>query len=81
MPDSVALFAHVATDLDAALERLAIASGRTKSALVADALRAFVESEQQFADAVAEGLRAYDAGDLVSHDDVVVSVETLLRTT
>ena len=55
MAKSVAIAARVDADLDDGLERLAAATGRSKSWLISEALRSYVASEQRFLVAVDEG--------------------------
>ena len=57
MAKSVPIAARIDADLDGELERLAEATGRSKSWLVNEALRSYVASEQQFLAAVEEGNR------------------------
>jgi predicted transcriptional regulator len=68
---SVAVGARIEESLDADLERLADATGRSKSWLIADALRSYVENERQFIEAVREGQADYEAGRVADHATVV----------
>jgi predicted transcriptional regulator len=62
---------HISGELAEQVEKLSSAFGRTKSWLLHNALQAYVASEQQFIDAVPEGVDAYRAGQVVDHADVV----------
>ena len=79
MPRSVAIGARIPEELNAGLGRLAAVTGRSKSWLVAEALRSYVASEQQFIEAVEEGLHAMRAGELVDHKSVVTSINRRVR--
>jgi predicted transcriptional regulator len=68
---SVAVGARIEEDLDADLARLAEATGRSKSWLIAEALRSYVANERQFIEAVREGQADYQAGRVVDHAAVV----------
>ena len=60
MPKSVTVAARVDANLDRELERLAEATGRSKSWLINEALRSYVANEQQFL--AAGGREASPAG-------------------
>jgi predicted transcriptional regulator len=55
MSKSVTIAARVDADLDIELERLASATGRSKSWLLNEALRSYVANEQQFLAAIEGG--------------------------
>jgi RHH-type rel operon transcriptional repressor/antitoxin RelB len=74
---TITIAARVDAQLDADLERLANATGRTKSRLITEALRSFVENEQQFLTAVEKGKKALRDGKVVDHDTVVAAFERL----
>src|SRR3546814_19390870 len=71
MTRDVAIGARITEELDERLRRLAEASGRSKSGVVAEAVQTYVEAEMEFIEEVEEGLRARDAGDVVEHAAVV----------
>ncbi|MBF0374017.1 MAG: ribbon-helix-helix protein, CopG family [Alphaproteobacteria bacterium] len=71
--------ARIDEDLDAELDRLAQATGRSKSALVGEALRSYVASERQFIEAVEAGIRDLEAGRLVDQQTVVAAVRRAIR--
>jgi predicted transcriptional regulator len=77
MPNSVTIAARVDAGLDADLDRLAEAHGRTKSWLVGEAVRTYVERERQFLEAVEEGKRALREGRTVDHATVVATFERM----
>lgn len=76
----VTIAARVDEDLDSSLERLATRTGRSKSALVAEALQSFVANEEQFFTAVEEGKAALREGRVVNHETVVAAFERVIRT-
>ena len=76
---TVTIGARISEELDRDLARLAAASGRSKSWLVADALRSYVQSEKAFVEAVEEGIKAADEGRLVDHEAVVAAFERRYR--
>ena len=79
MPKSVTIAARVDADLDRELERLAEATGRSKSWLINEALRSYVANEQQFLAAVEEGKQALRAGQVVDHATVVAAFERVVK--
>lgn len=80
MPKSISIAARIDEALDAEIERLAAVTGRTKSALVADALSSYVESEKQFIEAVEAGLEDLRSGKIVEHDAVIAAVRRAIKT-
>ena len=76
---TVTIGARISEQLDRDLATLAAATGRSKSWLVADALKSYVESEKAFIAAVEEGIKAADEGRLVDHDAVVAEFERRYR--
>jgi predicted transcriptional regulator len=77
MSKSTTLAARVDAELDAELDRLAAAKGRTKSWLINEALRSYVANEQQFFAAVEEGKQALKAGRVVDHRTVVAAFDRI----
>ena len=77
MSKSVTIAARVDSDLDGELERLAEATGRSKSWLINEALRSYVANEQQFLAAVQEGKEALRAGRVLDHATVVAAFERI----
>ena len=76
---TITIGARISEQLDRDLRTLAAATGRSKSWLVAEALRSYVEAEKEFIEAVEEGVRAADEGRLVDHDAVVAEFERRYR--
>jgi RHH-type rel operon transcriptional repressor/antitoxin RelB len=76
---SVTIAARVDADLDAELERLASATGRSKSWLINEALRSYVANEQQFLAAIEEGKQALRDGKVVDHATVVEAFERIVK--
>ena len=78
MAKSITIAARVDADLDGELERLAAATGRSKSWLISDALRSYVANEQQFLAAVEEGKQALRDGKTLDHKTVVAAFERIV---
>ena len=78
MTKSTTLAARVDAELDAELDRLAAAKGRTKSWLINEALRSYVATEQQFIAAVEEGKQALKEGRLLDYRTVVAAFERII---
>ncbi len=76
---TVTIGARISEALHRDLAKLAAATGRSKSWLVADALSSYVQSEKAFIEAVEEGIRAAEEGRLVDHDAVVAEFERRYR--
>ena len=76
---SVTMATQVDTDLAYELERLAEATGRSKSWLVNEALRSYVAGEQQFLAAVEESKQALREGKVVDHPMLVASIERIAK--
>lgn len=77
MSKSTTLAARVDAELDAELDRLAAAKGRTKSWLINEALRSYVANEQEFLAAVEEGRQALREGRVVDHHTVVAAFDRI----
>jgi predicted transcriptional regulator len=78
MAKSITIAARVDADLDADLNRLAKATGRSKSWLINEALSSFVANEREFLAAVEKGKKALRAGRVVDHATVVAAFERLV---
>lgn len=74
MTKDVTISARVPAALDAGLEKLAAATGRSKSWHVNTALEAYVAAELEFVAAVEEGLAAAERGELVPHEEVMADM-------
>lgn len=79
MTKSVTIAARVDADLDGQLDRLAAATGRSKSWLVSEALRSYVANEQQFLAAVEQGKQALRDGKTLDHATVVAAFERIVN--
>jgi len=75
---AVTISARVPEDLSQQITTLAQALRRNRSWVIEEAIRGYIQSEQQFIAAVQEGILADDAGDVVPHDAVMAEAETLL---
>jgi len=67
MAKTVTIAARVDENLDAALAQLATATGRSKSALLAEALRSYVETEWPLVAALEAGLDVRRTGRFPGH--------------
>ena len=76
---TVTIGARISKELDRDLARLAAATGRSKSWLVANALTSYVQSEKAFVEAVEEGIQAYGEGRVVDHETVIAELERRYR--
>ena len=76
---TVTIYASISEQLDRDLDTLAAATGRSKSWLVAEALRSYVAAEKEFVEAVEHGIEAANQGRLVDHDAVVAELERRYR--
>ena len=76
---TITIHARIGEQLDRDLRALAAATGRSKSSLVATALKSYVETEKAFIEAVEEGIKAANEGRLVDHDAVVAELERRYR--
>lgn len=74
---AVTISARIPEELSQQLTALARALQRNRSWVIEDALRGYIQPEQQFVEAVQGGIRA-DAGDVVPHDAVMAETDTLL---
>ncbi len=66
----VTISARIPKELSEQLSTLARALRRNRSWVIEEALRGYITSETQFLEAVDEGLRAAEDGDVVDHDTV-----------
>ena len=76
---TITIGARISEELDRDLRTLAGATGRSRSWLIAEALKSYVEAERQFIEAVEQGIQAADEGRMVDHDVVVAEVERRYR--
>ncbi len=68
---AVTVSARIPEDLNEQLTTLSQALRRNRSWVIEEALRGYIASEQQFLEAVAEGLRDVDEGRVVEHQEIV----------
>ena len=76
---TITIGARISEELDRDLRKLSAATGRSKSWLVAEALKSYVESEKAFVEAVEEGIKAYEEGRVVDHETVLAELERRYR--
>jgi predicted transcriptional regulator len=76
---SKTLAARVDDDLAAELEQLARDTGRSRSALIENALRSYVISERDFLSKVNAGLADLEAGRLTDHEAVATAIRRFYR--
>ena len=62
--------ARLDSDTHAQLEKLAVATARSRSWLVAEAVKHYVAEQSWQVEAIEEGIREADAGNFASDDDV-----------
>jgi predicted transcriptional regulator len=74
----VTISARVPEELSQQITVLAQALRRNRSWIIEEAIRGYVRSEQQFIDAVQEGIRADEAAEVVAHEVVMAEAEKLL---
>ncbi|HEY8742413.1 MAG TPA: ribbon-helix-helix protein, CopG family [Chloroflexota bacterium] len=74
----VTISARVSEELSQQITTLAQALRRNRSWVIEEAVRGYIQSEQQFIEAVQEGIHADDAGDVLAHDVVMAEAEALL---
>jgi RHH-type transcriptional regulator, rel operon repressor / antitoxin RelB len=67
---STSITARIEPETKEKLEALAAATQRSKSWLVADAVRAYVEEQSWQVEAIRQGLAAIDAGDFADEAEV-----------
>lgn len=75
----VTISARIPEELNGQLNTLAQALRRNRSWVIEEALRGYIASEQQFLDAVAEGLADFEAGRVVEHDEVMAQMDERRR--
>ena len=76
---TITIGARISQQLDRDLRKLSAAMGRSKSWLVAEALKDYVEAEKEFVEAVGQGIKTADEGRLVEHEAVVAEFEGRYR--
>ena len=76
MSAEVTISARVPMDLSQQVDRLADALRRNRSWIVEEALRSYIAQELAFLEAVEEGVRQMEAGEVVEHAVVVADWES-----
>jgi predicted transcriptional regulator len=71
---AVTISARIPEELSEELSALAQALRRNRSWVIEEALRDYIAAERQFLEAVDEGIRAAEAGDVIPHAAVVESM-------
>ena len=79
MAKSVDIGARITVGLDERLSKLAAATRRSKSALIAEAVRSYVASAAAFIEAAEEGLRDLQADRVLDHNTVFAGFERRKR--
>ena len=74
----VTISASIPEDLHQQVAYLARLLRRDPSWVFQEALRCYVATETKFAEAVAEGIRAGEAGDVVPHETVMKEMDDLI---
>ncbi|HEX6606191.1 MAG TPA: ribbon-helix-helix protein, CopG family [Chloroflexia bacterium] len=74
MSVQVSISAKVPEELRRQVDRLAAATHRNRSWVVAAALRAYLARELEFVEAVEAGIQQREAGEVIPHTDVVAYV-------
>lgn len=72
---AVTVSARIPEELSEQLSTLAETLQRNQSWVIEEALRSYITTETQFLEAVDEGLRAVEAGDVIEHETVVTLLE------
>lgn len=68
----------IPADSEEQINALAAVSGRPPEALVADAIRRYVEHEADVIAKIRAGMAEADRGDTVSHDDFMAELEAIV---
>ncbi|WP_019501083.1 CopG family ribbon-helix-helix protein [Pseudanabaena sp. PCC 6802] len=71
MTKEITISTRVTEEMAEQVDRLSEQIGRTRAWILHEALQAYVASEQEFIDAVQEGLNDLAQGNVVDHDRVV----------
>ena len=71
----VSIGARVPEIISQQVDRLAAATGRNRSWVVEQALRAYLAQELAFLEAVEEGIRQMEAGEVVPHSEIIADWE------
>ena len=66
-----ALSLRLSDDALARIDRIAKALDRSRSWVIADAIRLYLDTEGKDVEAILDGIAAADAGDFATHEEVV----------
>ncbi|WP_374633808.1 CopG family ribbon-helix-helix protein [Ferrovibrio sp.] len=78
MPKTATITARIDPELNEALERIAAAQGRSKSWVLNEAARRFVDFDGWYAASVSQGLQDADAGRLVPHEQAMAAIDGVI---
>ncbi|WP_197706432.1 ribbon-helix-helix protein, CopG family [Magnetospirillum sp. 15-1] len=76
MQKDVTITARIESDLSDRLNRLASVQGRSKSWVVGKALKAYLDAELAFVEAVEDGLADMHEGRTIPHEEVVARFQS-----
>jgi predicted transcriptional regulator len=78
MKNQTTITARIPNDLSGDLATLAGALRRSRSWVIEEALREYIAREKAFLEAIEEGIRAEEAGDMVDHAEVVAELDATI---
>ena len=61
------------------LDQLATSRDRSRNWVVQEALAQYIHNQEEREEAIQEGIRAIEAGEVVSHEEVMAAVEAELQ--
>ncbi|MBF0354486.1 MAG: ribbon-helix-helix protein, CopG family [Alphaproteobacteria bacterium] len=76
MPATIPVTVRVSAETNAKLERIAKATERSKSKLLAGAIDAYIESERQFLEGMERGLADMKAGRVIDNDEMMLWLDS-----
>ncbi|MBP6818550.1 MAG: ribbon-helix-helix protein, CopG family [Ferrovibrio sp.] len=71
--------ARIDPELDAALARIAETQGRSKSAIITEALQSYASYDAWIRAQVQIGLDQADAGELIPHEEVMAEMDAIIE--
>lgn len=71
--------ARIDPELDAALARIAETQGRSKSAIITEALQSYASYDAWIRAQVQIGLDQADAGELIPHEEVMAEMDVIIE--
>lgn len=80
MSKNAAISVRISGEMDEQIATIAHLRGRTRSWIINEALRGYIQSEKQFIEAVQEGLKDIDEGRVVPNDVVMRELEDIIAT-